>query len=272
MFKNLSSDEEILNWIRQSQAECRSSYPLTQTQYEGNKKPVAVDVGANVGGFCISNSHLFDNIYAFEPYQKNFELIKMALESMEIKNVTIFPKAVHSKDGETLSLKSPNLDCSGDITCVPQEGLFDVNQTCTTITLEKIMSELKIDKIDYLKMDCEGSEYDILENFNNLDKVDILCLEIHGTHGQERKISLMKKIENTHHVLVPAAAKKKSGGYKYGWTLFPISSAEKSNYKLFQEYARKTHNIFCLHKKNISIDDFDHDMFIMVPHNDTQPL
>ena len=272
MFKNLSTDEEILQWIKHSQEECHSSYPIPQAQYEGNKKPVAVDIGANVGGFCISNSHLFDNIYAFEPYKKNIELITLGLETMNIENVTVFPQAVHSKDGEVLSLKSPNLDCSGDITCVSQEGLIDVGETCITVTLEKIMSELKIDKIDYLKMDCEGSEYDILENFDNLDKVDVLCLEIHGTHGQERKLSLMKKIENTHHILVPAAAKKKSGGHKHGWALFPIAHAEKHNYEVYEEYARKTHNILCLHKKNMSITDFNPNIFIMVPGNDTQPL
>ena len=47
-------------------------------------------------------------------------------------------------------------------------------------------------KIDLLKMDCEGSEWDILENLESLKSVDNITLEYHFRANQ--KITIMQKI------------------------------------------------------------------------------
>jgi hypothetical protein len=53
IFKNLSSKEEVNNWIKESAEECKASYYMP---YSHERYSVAVDIGANVGGFCI-NAH-----------------------------------------------------------------------------------------------------------------------------------------------------------------------------------------------------------------------
>ena len=45
---NLVSESNVLDWINESAQECRSSYPMLQ-----QKLPVAIDIGANVGGFVL---------------------------------------------------------------------------------------------------------------------------------------------------------------------------------------------------------------------------
>lgn len=54
---------------------------------------------------------------------------------------------------------------------------FDVN----TISLDTIISKHGIKKIKFLKIDCEGAEFDILENFKlaNVVEIDNLSIEIH---------------------------------------------------------------------------------------------
>ena len=269
MFDNLSSEEKILQWIDDMSSECSVSYPMLQDLYDGNTKPVAVDIGANVGGFCLNRNKMFENIYAFEPYKPNVQVIQIGMKFLNINNVKVFHQAVHSKSGERLSLKSPNLKCSGDVTCVEREGLEDLGETCTTISLQHLIDSLKIDKIDYLKMDCEGSEYDILENFKNMKKIDILCIEIHDIYGFERKASLIKKIEKTHTILTPMSMENPDIGYKIGWGLFPVTKTYDSDIELLKKWMSRVHNILCVNEENIDLDMFPPDMIIKRSLNDT---
>ena len=53
-------------------------------------------------------------------------------------------------------------------------------------TLEDIMKSLGVDHIDLLKLDCEGSEFSILENTPSLDKIRFIVGEYHDyTRWQE---------------------------------------------------------------------------------------
>jgi hypothetical protein len=46
------------------------------------------------------------------------------------------------------------------------------------------MAELKIERINYLKMDIEGAEHKVFETFKDHDKIDVLALELHGEREQ----------------------------------------------------------------------------------------
>lgn len=49
----------------------------------------------------------------------------------------------------------------------------------TSITIDKIIELYNIDKIDILKIDIEGSEKEVFEESEWLDKVNILIIELH---------------------------------------------------------------------------------------------
>jgi hypothetical protein len=51
----------------------------------------------------------------------------------------------------------------------------------STICLDTIISTNNIKKIKFLKIDCEGSEFDILENFKQFNTVEVvnMSVEIH---------------------------------------------------------------------------------------------
>ena len=50
-----------------------------------------------------------------------------------------------------------------------------------SITLDQVLEQLSIPHFDYIKMDCEGAEYEILFNASpsTLQKIRHICLEYH---------------------------------------------------------------------------------------------
>jgi hypothetical protein len=52
------------------------------------------------------------------------------------------------------------------------------------LTLERLMEDYSIDTLDLLKLDCEGSEWDILPAAERvLPRVDQICMEFHCERG-----------------------------------------------------------------------------------------
>jgi FkbM family methyltransferase len=267
MFKNLISGENLNTWIKNSKEECQSSYPLPKAMYGDSpqKKPVAVDIGANIGGFCALHSNKFDKIYAFEPFYSNSRVITSILNSLKIKNVTVLKHAVHAESGKILTLKAPNYECSGDIVCVDDDTHQDyknIGQKCTTISLKDIFSMFFLDKIDYLKMDCEGAEYDILENFNDYDKIDIMCLEIHGFKALERKKQLVRKLIKSYNLFFPAHYSHKNGDKDHGWVELKDANLKDQTPETIDMCYEKVSNLLCIHRVNSDISLFDDEIFL----------
>jgi len=208
-FDNISSNEKINEWINKSYQECRASYPLPE------RGRFAFDIGANVGGFCIHAHKNFDKIFAFEPMLENYNILCKTIETLGIKNVEIFNTAVYSESNRILPLgvyeynsdKIHSRDVSivnnsGNISCVEnsKKNLIEIDQQCETISIKDAMNALSVDKIDYLKLDCEGSEYPILENFNDYDKISWICMEIHKIYGNKRKEKLLKMMQKFYYL------------------------------------------------------------------------
>jgi len=198
-FANFSSEEAIQKWVFESYEECKASYPIPV------KSGIAFDVGANIGGFCIHAHSHFDRIYAFEPLAQNYNIAASVLEQMEIKNVVLYNTAIYSESGKTMTIyANSETPLSGDVTIVPdgvQKEKYNSGQSCETISLKDAMNTLGLEKINYLKLDCEGSEYEILESFDEYDRIDWICMEIHGVYDDERRMNLLKKLRKHYYLI-----------------------------------------------------------------------
>jgi FkbM family methyltransferase len=201
-FNNISSNEKVNEWINESYQECKASYPLP------GKGRIAFDIGANVGGFCIHAHKNFDKIFAFEPVLENYNILCQMLEQMNIKNVEAYNTAIFSQSGLKLSMKThvgnekSDKLISGDVTCVGglDDNYKNIDQLCETVSLKDAMDALGLDQLDYLKLDCEGSEYAILENYNNYENIKYICMEIHQFYGYDRKKKLLKMLEKFYYL------------------------------------------------------------------------
>lgn len=115
-----------------------------------------VDLGANVGYYTLIMARLVDKgkVYAFEPDPTNFSLLKKNVEANGYKNVVLVNKAVSDKSQKVkLYLSEDNLGGHH----LHKYGEYKKYTTVNTITLDEFFSKNNV-KIDFIKMDIEGSE------------------------------------------------------------------------------------------------------------------
>lgn len=140
---------------------------------------VIVDVGANIGSFAIfaAQSNPQARIYCYEPEQQNFALLgkNIRINGLEGR-VSAFQSAVASDGGaRELTVGASTLN---SFHALP--GHTD-HQTVNCTTLRNILTSLQLDRIDLLKMNCEGAEYEILEGCSDADfaRLPNIRLEYH---------------------------------------------------------------------------------------------
>lgn len=155
--------------------------------YPVDPDTVVVDIGANIGLFSLYAAFSgAQKVYAFEP---NREACGYLLENIRRNNLqdTIVPHhyAVTSRSNEVVTIPKG---------ASPQNRIAygnadnDEHESVMTISLNDIVSRESISRIDLLKMDCEGSEYDILAGVSasTFSITGRIIIEYHD--GKEREI------------------------------------------------------------------------------------
>lgn len=157
----------------------KRGYKICEETIRNAQGPI-VDIGGHIGLFCLLASALRSNlpIYSFEPHDDNFETLKRNLKDNGVQNVTAIRAAVSDRVGEAdLILSQQDLNHSLALAIEPTGK----TQTVPTTTLERIFDQCKIDRCGLLKIDCEGSEYEILYSTPKpiFDKIQAIFLEYH---------------------------------------------------------------------------------------------
>lgn len=112
---------------------------------------IVVDFGASIGPFGYTlRDRGISHLYSFEP---SFMFLPILNKNLENIPNTIIPKAISDVDG--LSESFVFLDEQGQNFEVP------------SMTFKNFINTFKIEKIDFLKTDCEGGEYNIF-NIENM--------------------------------------------------------------------------------------------------------
>jgi len=141
-----------------------------------------IDVGANTGIFSIYAKKLYGcKIIAFEPVPANFENFKknIVLNGFSLEDFEIHQVAITGKDGDIINIGTPTNNSGASSTFIQSDSShFSIGYTseCVTETLGKYINSTCV----YLKMDCEGGEYDIIPTI--LDKLNFfkwIGAEIH---------------------------------------------------------------------------------------------
>lgn len=159
----------------------QDEYGLRKMEYHDGD--VIIDIGANVGSVSLylGKKYPFLKIYAFEAHPINYMNLVKNIENNNIKNIECYNLAVSSNDTDILKITlNPNNTGSSSLFKISEN---DKINTCEvkTISLDTIIENNKINKIKFLKIDCEGSEFDILENSKLINQIDVenLSVEIH---------------------------------------------------------------------------------------------
>jgi FkbM family methyltransferase len=162
----------------------------TPRGFEISPEDTVVDIGAHIGTFSIYASGRAKNgrVYALEPVPENFEMLKRNVETNNANNVLLFNAAVAQKKG-TAEIFLSSANTGGHSLLSTFGGLpAKVSIKVNTVSLRDLMAENSLSRIDFLKMDCEGAEYDILYSCSEQDLKAIrrISMEYHDLDADRR--------------------------------------------------------------------------------------
>lgn len=166
--------------------------------YEGiNQGDIVLDIGSNLGLLSLyALDQGASKIYSVEPEPKNFENLKK--NTSQFQEIVPIQYAIDYKIGEV----DFYIGDSSSIHTIFQQSenisgyKFEKNSIkVKSIDANSLIKEFNIEKIDYLKIDCEGGEYAFFETINEdylKNKVKFITGEVHafaGSHNDyENKI------------------------------------------------------------------------------------
>ena len=141
---------------------------------------LVIDIGAHIGAFTVYAATIAKRgtVYSYEPHPRNFELLKENVKINNLKNVRIFNLGALGERKKVRLYKSE----IGD-SC---HSIYNYNKSKSSIvinciSLKDIFEDNNIKFCDFLKMDCEGVEYDVLFNTPKkyFDKIGMIAMEYH---------------------------------------------------------------------------------------------
>lgn len=161
------------------------------------KGKVALEIGGNIGAVSFFLSKYFEKVIVLEPSTEHFETLSYMIKFNKLDNVFPIKKALFTENGKfpfggpdnNKTMRSLHMATWQD--GKPQEDV-------ETITLDRLFEDEKIDKVHFLKLDCEGSEQEILgsESFRKVaPKIDSMLIERHSwssRHPHQLEESLKK--------------------------------------------------------------------------------
>jgi FkbM family methyltransferase len=165
-------------------------------------RPIIIDVGANAGFFTFFAASQFPGaqIYSFEPIDNNFEQLKRNKALNPTAQVWCFQKAVYGYSGEvTLSYDfSDSFTTSASVYDSSNTQMETIQVSC--VTLQEIFDKHQLDRCHLLKMDCEGSEYEILYSCPStyLHRVDQMAIEVHRGKDVNQNITALADYLKSH--------------------------------------------------------------------------
>lgn len=146
----------------------------------GKKDLTIIDCGGNIGVTSMYFSQFAKQVYTLEPAKVHCETFMKNMNGNNIKNVTLIQKALSHKNGTERFYHSDNQTMYSLNAAVNNKNEYE---EVTTITLDTLFKEMKLNHVDLMKIDTEGAELEILcsEGFAKVsDKIDLIIGEWHS--------------------------------------------------------------------------------------------
>ncbi len=145
---------------------------------------VFVDLGANEGYFTIQGARLTEpdgRVVAVEPQDRLIPVLQENVRLNDVKNVTIVHAAISSKRGAAELHLAPDIN-TGSTSFYRATRYSVPTQIAKTITLADLLDEHDVARVDLMKVDIEGAEYEAIlgspEVFED-HRVKAIALELH---------------------------------------------------------------------------------------------
>ena len=163
-------------------------------------RPLIVDCGSNIGLSVLYFKRLYPDgrVIAFEPDPATFRMLELNVQSNNLPGVTLVNKALYDSVGSVPFYISP--DQPGLLVqSTRKENL--VSSQLTSVETEMLSTYLT-EPVDFLKMDIEGAEEQVLKDLKETGKLDLvreIVLEYHHhlTPREDKLGVFLKMLEQT---------------------------------------------------------------------------
>jgi FkbM family methyltransferase len=165
--------------------------------FRPKKGDVVVDVGAHIGKYTILASKMVGSqgkVIAIEAHPNNYDLLTKNIVLNKLSNVLALNLAVHSKD-TTVKLYDPGQEEGRTIyNTIMTERKTSDNQNFVEVkakSLDSILLENGIREVNWIKIDVEGAELEVLRGAPNIlsSSRDLsLLIEIHNLGAKHRNL------------------------------------------------------------------------------------
>lgn len=136
---------------------------------------LVVDVGANVGVFSLFAARSARLVYALEPASSNYS--RLVPNTSQVENIFPLNYACAAHDGHA------SLDVSGSPVAfsLMTSSSAASRESVDVISLATLFERFGIDRCDYLKLDCEGAEFEIIleSDPSLLNRIHRIVMEYH---------------------------------------------------------------------------------------------
>jgi FkbM family methyltransferase len=161
-----------------------------------NPGDTVVDIGANIGSFTVLAAKVVGpggRVISFEPVSRTFARLKENVALNDYPNVECRQAAVDGQEGKLKIHVDPKSALS--------TSYFEKNgdeeqatETVPCVTMEQVFRDHHIERINLLKVDCEGGEHGIFESLpaDLAARIDQIAMEVHEVPGK----SVEKLLEN----------------------------------------------------------------------------
>lgn len=209
--------------------------------FDKNENLIIFDIGSCEGEDSIKYARMFPNakILAFEALPNNVNLIEKNIEKYSAKNIEVLPFALSDEDGETDFFVS-----SGQFEEKQTDQDWDYGNKSSSIfppdknlekiipwlnfnevikvkmrTIQSICAEKHISSVDFIHMDVQGAELNVLKGSGNLIKdFKVIWLEVEAVElykGQPLKSDIEKFMKKNGFYKLKDSVNKISGDQLY---------------------------------------------------------
>ncbi len=170
------------------------SYEMNKRQaFEAEIEPgtVIYDIGANVGYFSLLAAVLTGKegkVFAFEPLPRNIEFLRKHIALNKMEQISVIEAAVSDHSGEAYF----DLGASSAMGHLSEAGEMRVRMVC----LDEMLNKGDLLPPDYIKLDVEGAEYEVLLGARHLLETHrpVIFLDTHNRKAHHLTIALLEEI------------------------------------------------------------------------------
>lgn len=149
-----------------------------------------VDIGAGVGDFAIyaGKQQPGAKVFAFEPTPSSHALLVENIGLNQAENVRPFQIAIGARSG--VMRLSTQAEATHSRTIAGGEIEVD------GLALDDLFQQMKIGTVQFLKIDCEGGEYDILLSASpeSLAKIERIEMEYHDGYTAHSHVEITERL------------------------------------------------------------------------------